>query len=65
MILTAIIIAFTEILFDKRAAIGDAIALPMTKPSTESQYTLLSKVRKVSELIRAIKKRESFTVPSA
>src|SRR5690606_36835074 len=48
---------------ERRAAIGDAKALPITNPRTASQYTLFRREIKVSELIRAIKNLVSFTVP--
>lgn len=61
---TAIIIAFADIRFDILAAIGDAIALPITRPATDSQWWLLSMVKNVMELITAIKNRDNFTVPN-
>ncbi|MNV88498.1 hypothetical protein D3C71_1827120 [compost metagenome] len=56
-------IVFTEILLETLAAIGDASALPMTKPATASQWAPFNMVIKVSELINAMKKRVIFTVP--
>ena len=61
---TAIIIALAEILFDILAAIGEASALPITKPDTASQCAPLSMVMKVKELIKAIKNLDNFTVPN-
>jgi len=63
MIATAIMMVFVDILLDILAAIGDASALPITKPNTASQCLPLIMVIKVSELINAIKKRDSLTVP--
>lgn len=61
---TATIMAFAEIRFEILAAIGDAMALPITKPETASQWCVLSIAKKVIELISAIKNLESFTVPN-
>ncbi|MNE49488.1 hypothetical protein D3C80_1440100 [compost metagenome] len=60
---TETIMVLTEILLETLAAIGDAKALPITKPATASQCAPFSMVIKVSELISAIKKRVIFTVP--
>lgn len=60
---TETIMVFTDILLDTFAAIGDARALPITKPATASQCAPFNMVIKVSELIKAIKKRVIFTVP--
>ena len=61
---TDIIMALAEILFDILAAIGDASALPTTKPETASHRAPLNMVMKVIELIKAIKNRDNFTVPN-
>ena len=61
---TAIIMALADILFEILAAIGEANALPITKPDTVSQRAPPSIVINVSELINAIKKRDNFTVPN-
>lgn len=63
IIATANMMAFADILFDIRAATGDANALPITKPATASQWALLSIKMNVSEPIKAIKKRDNLTVP--
>ena len=60
---TDTIIAFVDILLDTFAAIGEANALPITRPATDSQCAPLSMVIKVNELIKAIKNRDNFTVP--
>jgi len=64
IIATATIITFADIRLDILAAMGDAAALPITRPATASQCLVLSMAKNVIELIMAIKKRESFTVPS-
>ena len=61
---TATIIAFADILFEILAAIGDAMALPITRPATASQCLLLNMDIKVIELIKAIKNLVNFTVPN-
>ena len=61
---TAIMIALADILFDILAAMGDASALPTTKPETDSHRAPLSMVMNVMELIKAIKNRDNFTVPN-
>ena len=63
MIPTATIMVLAEILFETLAAIGDAIALPITKPATAYQCKPLNMVTKVNELIKAIKNLLSLTVP--
>ena len=60
---TATMMVFAEILLDILAAIGEAMALPITKPATASQCLLLSIVIKVMEPTKATKKRDNFTVP--
>ena len=55
--LTATIMVFADNLLETLAAIGEAIALPKTKPATAYQRKPLSIVTKVSELIKAIKNR--------
>lgn len=61
---TATIMDFAEIRLETLAAIGEAAALPITRPHIASQCRVFSMVIKVSELNNAIKKREYFTVPS-
>lgn len=61
---TDIIIAFAEILLEIRAAIGEAKALPTINPKTADHLAPFSIVMNVSELINAMKKRDSFTVPN-
>src|SRR5690606_17519109 len=61
---TASIIDFAEIRLETFAAMGDAIALPITSPHIASQCREFNMVINVSELNKAIKKREYFTVPS-
>lgn len=60
---TATIMVLADILLDTLAAIGDAKALPITKPATAYQRKPSNMVTKVSELKSAIKKRVIFTVP--
>jgi len=54
---------FAEILLETLAAIGEAIALPIIKPTTASQYLPPNIVKKVKELKVAIKNLLIFTVP--
>jgi len=61
---TANMIALVDILFDILAAIGDASALPNTKPATAAQYDPVIMLINVKELINAIKNRDNFTVPN-
>src|ERR1700744_2995242 len=64
MTATETIIALVDILLDILAAMGDASALPKTKPATASQCLPFIMVMKVNELISAIKNLDSFTVPN-
>jgi len=64
IIATAIMIALAEILLDILAAMGDASALPITKPATASQYEPVIMLIKVNELSKAMKNRDNFTVPN-
>ena len=61
---TATIMDFAEILLDTLAAMGDAMALPKTKPETTYQCKLSSMVIKVRELINAMKNLLNFTEPN-
>lgn len=61
---TATIMVFADILLDTLAAIGDASALPITRPNTASQYLPPSMVKNVSELKVAMKNLLIFTVPN-
>ena len=64
MMPTATISVLADNLFDIFAAIGDANALPITKPATGAQLPVPpSIVIKVIELIKATKNRDNFTVP--
>lgn len=54
---------FAEILLETLAAIGEAIALPIIKPTTASQYLPPNIVKKVKELKVAIKKSADFYRP--
>src|SRR5690606_27964009 len=55
---TATIIDFAEMRLDTLAAMGDAAALPITRPHMASQCNVFSMVINVSELSKAIKNRE-------
>lgn len=61
---TATIIVLAEILLETLAAIGDAKALPIIKPTTASQYLPPNMVKKVNELKVAIKNLDILTVPN-
>ena len=53
-----------EILLETLAAIGEAMALPITSPATAYHCKSFNMVTKVSELNRAIKNRLNLTVPN-
>ena len=62
---TATISVLAESLFDIFAAIGEASALPITKPATGSQCVPgRAMITKVVELTMATKNLDSFTVPN-
>jgi hypothetical protein len=52
-----------DILLETLAAMGDAIALPITNPATAYHCKSFNMVTKVKELSKAIKNRLNFTVP--
>ncbi len=67
MMPTETISVLADNLLDILAAIGEANALPITKPATGAQCAVpccINMIIKVVELTMATKNLESFTVPS-